>query len=130
MRKEEINPREWKRELERRVEGYILRMKRDLLIEDIPLDERGNYEILSGSQGDYGSRRILGTVRGRFVDVIAYASQLTEFLGDWCSWDLYDNCNHGRIRRTEIKEVAEVKKGESFDYLLKIKPQEGEREND
>lgn len=88
----------------RRVNGYLQRIKR----KDVPkydLEEQGSYQIYSGSKGDYGSREVLEVVEGRFIEAIAYASTLDGFLGDWCSWDMPENCNHGYLKKINVPKL-------------------------
>lgn len=96
-----------KQEIVRRVKGYIHRMKTDSCVKKYDLNEIGTYKIFGGSRGDFIGREIIGIANGRFVDVIAYASNLEGFLGDWCSWHMPENCNHGYLEKVNIQEVKD-----------------------
>ena len=81
--------------------------------------ERHNRRSIRLKGYDYysrGSRDTLEIVKGRFIDVIAYASQLPDFLGDWCGWDVPENCNHGKIEKIH---VSEIKLNKNLNTLIK-----------
>lgn len=97
-----------KQELENRIMGYVKRMNRRE-VQKISLEEKGLYRIIGGNDDT------LGFVKGRFIEAIAYAVQEAGFPGDWCSWNFYDNCNHGRVER--ITPLS-IRANSKLNYLL------------
>tara|TARA_Y100000310_G_scaffold338793_1_gene429485 strand:- start:296 stop:649 length:354 start_codon:yes stop_codon:yes gene_type:complete len=104
-----------KQELEKRINGYIMRIRRKD-VPKIPLKQKGLYRVVSGSQGNYSHRETLDVVQGRFIDAIAYAVQQPGFTGWWCGWDAPDNCNHGKLEQIDPVKLPTNKK---LDYLAK-----------
>jgi hypothetical protein len=102
------------REIVKRVCGYKKRM-RSHDVPSYPFNQKGAYAIYSGSIGDYGTRKFLEVVNGRFIDAIAYASQLNGFCGDWCTWELPENCNHGYLEKLDITQAEKL---DCLDKLL------------
>lgn len=91
-------------EIARRIKGYLQRTRRERT-RQYPLNEVGIYRIVGGSQGDRGERKELAIVQGRYIDALEFAVQQPGFLGDWCSWSMPENCNHGYVERVQVKEL-------------------------
>lgn len=106
-------------EIARRIKGYLQRARRNNLQVYKPND-KNLYRVMSGSRGDYGGREEIVIFRGKYLDVLAEAVQMPGFVGDWCSWSLADNCNHGYVERVEVKEPKIPKKAPN-DLALRLK---------
>lgn len=98
-------------ELENRVKGYLSRTG----LPKYDLEREGRYAIMGGARDGLSSRQQISVVEGRFIDALVYAVQEVKFLGDWCSWVPYDNCNHGEIYALKIRKSAKSKR---IDNLL------------
>lgn len=110
-----------------RVEAYIERIRHDRHIPRYPIEEKGHYRLVGGVYGDGdSSRRKENTivVRGRFIDVIAWAVEQDEFYADWCSSEEpenVNNCNHGHIEKVELKELPRDATLDSFVEQMRKK---------
>lgn len=73
------------KEIIRRVGDYLIKVNTsDIKRHD--LKRRGRYRITSGHLHGHGHRDILDIVEGRYIDALAYAVQLDEFVGEWSPW--------------------------------------------
>ena len=83
-----------------RIRAYLERAKQKNRL--YPLEEKGIFKImgyyedwLENQDRDYDPITELGTVEGRFVDVVAYATQLKDF---------------GRIEKVDVKQIKVLNK--------------------
>jgi len=106
-------------ELARRIDGYLTRARRDNLPVYKPM-ERDIYRVMSGSIGDYGERIELGVFKGNYINVLAEAVQMSRFCGEWCSWNMTDNCNHRYVEKVEVKKPRVPNKAPK-DLMLRLK---------
>lgn len=95
-------------ELIRKINLYLKRAKEDTLVENHPLNRKGYWRIMGGGRSNYGRREPMkNVVRGKFIDVVAYAVQQPEFYADWCTSDDPSNCNHGTVEKIEVRELKD-----------------------
>jgi len=73
-----------------------------------PLEKKGVFRVMGGTREEI-SRREIGFYQGRFIDVVAYATQLREFYCHYGSKALGSQ-NHGYIEKIEMKKIDVLSK--------------------
>ncbi|MBI2045481.1 hypothetical protein HYT23_05460 [Candidatus Pacearchaeota archaeon] len=103
------------KEIARRIKGYLQRPE----IITYALEREGRYKIISGTQGEFENVELLDVVEGRYIDALVYAVQQGRFCGDWCSWDMPENFNHGKVYMVQDNPVRDKEKGNSILKILR-----------
>ena len=101
------------KELEKRINGYLARAASHKL-DVFHLTERGLYRIMGGTTSEYGDRRELAIVEGRFIDAIVYAVEHKEYVGWWCSRNQYDHSAHGFVKKVKIEKLPKSRDSDEF----------------
>ena len=85
----------------------------------IPLEKVSVYEIIAGvPESNYAERESLGFFKGKYIDVIAKAVKMPEFIGDWCGPD-FSNQNNGYVKENMPTKINEAKPTKGLMEYLK-----------
>ena len=110
-------------QLVKKIEAYIERIndKREGLdsarSHNYPLDKQSTFVIWSYEAG-FNQRRVLDTVKGRFLDVIAYAVILKDLTNGIEFNGKYNEFN-GYIEKVEKKTEKQIIPDHDLDFLIK-----------
>lgn len=98
-----------------KIRAYLRRAATDEELDFPPLEQKGIYEIISGTKDEWGGRSSEGIYEGRFIDVVVKAVNMPAIGGWYLDEDDIEDSRAGYIKKKDIKKVEQV--NGIIDYL-------------